>query len=586
MTDASSDPVPTGMTASRRSVLQASIATALTAVAGPSKAATPFFKLYMMIPNSQPARMVWGTLAAQQMARIGIDVVSSFVPFTVIAPRRSRGDGKTHVDGGWDCYLERYYYNSIEPSPLALFGSKQMPPNGQNFYYVDDPEIDRSLTAVSGSLKQEDRLTAYHAFEKRWYDIQPMTILFYPADVIAVNPKLKGFDATTYNPVFFPQPERWTIEGAGDNATAAFASWPAPSSLIPMFTIGYHESNIFGPVYNRLFEYRSWEDKTLVPSLAASHTMSEDGRHWVLTLRQGVKWHSGEEFTAADVKFTWDTMLNKAYGSQMQGTTEQVFGGPGAYKVTGKYEITVDLPAYNLEFLNSVLGAFAIMPEHAYKDIKPEAMRGHASSTWVGSYTVKTSDGKSYTARGGIGTGPWIPQGFDASRKAYRYVRNESYWKPHTGNVKTFFVVNISGTDSALSALKAGEIDAHDPMYDIGPVVSTIDPSWGKVVSFDSYKWQHICYNLKHPVFGVGIDTPLGRKDPSRAAEAAAYIRQAISHAMPRDQIVKEIAGGFGNPGTVPMAWSAPEYDHETLKPIAYDLDLAREFMVKAGYTY
>jgi ABC-type transport system substrate-binding protein len=575
----------TGIT--RRAALQTSLAAAAVATtASPSRAAAPFFKLYMMIPNNQPARMAWGTLAAQQMTKIGIDVVSSYVPFTVIAPRRTRGDGKTHVDGGWDCYLERYYYDSIEPSPYQLFGSTQMPPNGPNYYYVDDPEIDRSLLAVSNSLKASDRLAGYHAFEKRWYDIQPMTILFYPSDVIAVNPKLKGFNATTYNPVFYPTPESWTIEGGGSNPTSAFASWPEPSSLIPMYCIGYQESNIFGPVYNRLYEYKSWDDKSLVPSLATGYTMSDDGKHWVVTLRQGVKWHSGEEFTAADVKFTWDTMLNKAYGSQMQATVAQILGSPDSYKITGKYEITVDLPTYNLSFLNSIMAAFAIMPEHAYKDIKPEAMRGHVASTWLGSYTVKTSDGKSFTAHGGIGTGPWIPQGFDPSRKAYSYKRNEAYWKPHTGNVKTFYVVNINGTDACLSALKAGEIDAHDPMYDIGPVVGTIDPSWGKVLSFDSYKWQHICYNLKHPVFGIGTETPLGKKDPSRAAEAAAYIRQAISHAMPRDQIVKQIAGGYGNPGTVPMAWSAPEYDHDMLKPISYDLDLAKQFMEKAGYTY
>ncbi|HEV2674751.1 MAG TPA: ABC transporter substrate-binding protein [Aliidongia sp.] len=581
----SAEPSPR-RTVSRRTVLQASLATALTAVAGPARAATPFFKLYLMIPNSQPARMVWGTLAAAQMSRIGIDVVSSFVPFTVIAPRRAGGEGKTHVDGGWDSYLERYYYPSIEPSPYTLFGSTEMPPSGQNFYYVGDKEIDRSLLAVANSLHDSDRLQAYHDFEKRWYDIQPMTILFYPQDVIAVNPKLTGFDATTYNPTFYPQPEHWTIDGAGADGTAAFASWPPPSSLIPMYTISYHESNIFGPAYNRLYEYRSWQDKTLIPALATGHTMSDDGKHWVVALRQGVKWHSGEEFTAADVKFTWDAMLNKAYSSQMQATCSRVFGDPSAYKVTGKYEITVDLPAYSLDFLNTILGALAIMPEHAYKDIKPEALRSHSANTWIGSYTVKTSDGKSFTAHGAVGTGPWIPTGFDPSRKAYGYKRNEAYWKPHTGNVKTFYIVNINGTDAALSALKAGEIDAHDPMYDIGPVVSTIDAGWGKVVTFDSYKWQHICYNLKHPVFGVGTETPLGKSDPSRAAEAAAYIRQAISHAMPRDQIVKEIAGGYGAPGTVPMAWSAPEYDHDLLQPIAYDLDLARKYMEKAGYTY
>ena len=82
-----------------------------------------------------------------------------------------------------------------------------MPPNGQNFYYVDDKEIDRSLGAVDSSLNEADRLKAYHDFEKRWYDIQPMTILFYPQDLVAVNPKLSGFDATTYTPTFYPQPE-------------------------------------------------------------------------------------------------------------------------------------------------------------------------------------------------------------------------------------------------------------------------------------------------------------------------------------------------------------------------------------------
>ena len=92
-----------------------------------------------------------------------------------------------------------------------------------------------------------------------------------------------------------------------------------------MYSIGYSDSNVFGPAYNRLYEYRSWQDKTLIPSLASGHTMSDDGKHWVVMLRQGVKWHSGEEFTAADVKFTWDTMMNKAYGAGIpEDTTRKI----------------------------------------------------------------------------------------------------------------------------------------------------------------------------------------------------------------------------------------------------------------------
>ncbi|MGE0717302.1 MAG: ABC transporter substrate-binding protein, partial [Alphaproteobacteria bacterium] len=364
----------------RRDFLRTVGATAAVSAAGTTvlsrsaRAAPPFFKLYFMIPNNQPARMIWGTLAAQQMVKIGIDVVSSYVPFTVIIPRRTTGAGKPHPEGGWDAYLERYYYSSIAPLPNTLFHSKAIPPNGPNFYYINDPVLDAAMDEYASTADDAKRMAAIRAFSKRWYDTEPMTILFYPEDVIAINPKMKGFTSTTFNPVFYPDPENWTIEG-GDGS-AAFASWAPPSTLVPMYSSGYNESNIFGPVYDRLLMYDSWDSKKLVAGLAESWTTSPDGKKWVLKLRQGVKWHSGEEFTAEDVKFTWDVILDKAYATQNQAGFAKVFGDGGAYKVTGKHEITVDLPEYTILFKELVLGATAIMPKHAYQDIKPEAMRG------------------------------------------------------------------------------------------------------------------------------------------------------------------------------------------------------------------
>ena len=554
--------------------------------ATPVQAEEPFFKMYFMIPNSQPPRMVWGTLAAQQMTKLGIDVVSSYVPWSIITPRRNSGNGKTHPDGGWDAYLERYYYNSIQPTPNTLFHSSLFPPNGRNYYYVDDPIIDKAMEDYSGAIEDAGHMDAIKRFQKRWYDIEPLLILFYPEDVVAINPNLEGFDSTTFSPVFYPRPENWTIKGAGDTPQGAFASWPQPNSLIPMYSMAYFESNIFGPVYNSLLEYDNWENKKLVPALAESYTVSDDGKHWVIQLRKGVKWHDGEDFTANDVKFTWNCAMDKKYTSPWKGIMEGVFGSTDAIKVTGKHELTVDLPKYTILFRDTIMGAIKIMPEHAYKNIKPESMRSHVVSSWLGEFNVTTSDGKQYTAKGGIGTGPWIAKGYDPAKKAYKMEKNPNYWKETPGNVKTYYVVNISGSDAVLSALKAGEIDAHDPMYGVESLVKTIDHSWGKVLKFDSYKWQHICLNLKHPVFGTGVDTPLGKNDPSRAAEAAAYVRKAMSLVMPREQIVKEIANGYGKVGTVPIPYSSAEYDHDILKPIPYDLELAKKYMEKAGYKY
>src|SRR5246127_1965095 len=52
--------------------------------------------------------------------------------------------------------------------------------------------------------------------------------------------------------------------------------------------------------------------QSIVPDLATSWAWSEDGKDLTLPLRQGVKWHDGKPFTAADVKCTWDLVAEKS----------------------------------------------------------------------------------------------------------------------------------------------------------------------------------------------------------------------------------------------------------------------------------
>src|SRR6266566_3860490 len=69
-------------------------------------------------------------------------------------------------------------------------------------------------------------------------------------------------------------------------------------------------------VYNNLVMYKQDEPqnsmKSIVPDLATSWSWSEDGSELFFKLRQGVKWHDGKPFTAADVKCTFDLLLGKA----------------------------------------------------------------------------------------------------------------------------------------------------------------------------------------------------------------------------------------------------------------------------------
>ena len=65
-------------------------------------------------------------------------------------------------------------------------------------------------------------------------------------------------------------------------------------------------------MYNQLVRFEP--DMTPVPELAESWQVSPDGLTWTFKLRQGVKFHDGQEMTSADVKFTFDRLFEKSPG--------------------------------------------------------------------------------------------------------------------------------------------------------------------------------------------------------------------------------------------------------------------------------
>src|SRR5215211_7918558 len=77
------------------------------------------------------------------------------------------------------------------------------------------------------------------------------------------------------------------------------------SVLMPMMAV-MNNLVVFNPKQqlNRL--------DNIVPDLAESWTVGEDGKDLTFKLHQGVKWHDGKPFTAADVKCTFDLLLGKA----------------------------------------------------------------------------------------------------------------------------------------------------------------------------------------------------------------------------------------------------------------------------------
>src|SRR5207244_10701311 len=75
-------------------------------------------------------------------------------------------------------------------------------------------------------------------------------------------------------------------------------------------------------MYNQLVRFEP--DMTPVGELAESWEVSRDGLAWTFKLRQGVKFHDGQELTSADVKFTFDRLFEKSPGKSDFIAVDQV----------------------------------------------------------------------------------------------------------------------------------------------------------------------------------------------------------------------------------------------------------------------
>lgn len=207
----------------------------------------------------------------------------------------------------------------------------------------------------------------------------------------------------------------------------------------------------------------------------------------------------------------------------------------------------------------------------------------------VGITSVKSQQNNTYTAYGPIGTGPYIYMGTDPETGAVKLVRNDNYWNKEalqnagSFEIQEFDLQYINGSHAAIEALTAGNVSIISPYYRINNLSAVSSLGLDYVAVYAGAVFQ-MNLNNRHPTFGTGKDTPLGQADTSRAAEAARYVRQAISHLIPREEIIDAAFSGAATQGVITgLCPTSVGYD-ETLEPYSCNLTLAKQLLTQAGY--
>ncbi len=196
-----------------------------------------------------------------------------------------------------------------------------------------------------------------------------------------------------------------------------------------------------------------------------------------------------------------------------------------------------------------------------------------------------------------MGNGPYKYVSFDPSLSTSYLTRNDNFLDfPVNGKtalqargvfqVKNYDVKTVKGADVAITDMTTGAVDVLDSQYNLPGSQPSFLQNWGanKEAVYDAYGIQEMGFNMQHPIIGTGVDTPLGKADASKAALAAKYVRQAISHAIPRQLIIQQLLNGYGSPGITSAVTPAMDGYNTNLVADDFNLTESRQLLQLAGY--
>ncbi|MDH5461325.1 MAG: ABC transporter substrate-binding protein [Candidatus Bathyarchaeota archaeon] len=579
------------------------------------------FKVTIIAPgNANMVRRQWGEMFANSLRQLGIDARVVFLGWTGVFDRVLTPPldivGKTWDEGGYDIQLVGWAPGLLpEPRQLYYGGDPAFfAPTGQNYPLWNNSEANALLDTFITSTDPDVQIQSLQAWQSLFYNEVPASQIFYSSTPAVVTPELGG---PALSDTVTGSGEGWLYfnvqvdpEWLTGKTEVVYASTGEIESLIPPLSKSWYDTIINSAIFNGLAEVAPDLSDLAIPALLTGWTASENGFKWTWTCRSGVKWHDGEDFSADDVVFSLWALMNADAGSQFKRYYQSVYGdnvkftytdassttlgtGTRVGNITAVNATTVEvwLPELALDkpygYFDPYLLTFAnnIIPKHIFENMDPLAWTDSPFNTGVGAITI---DGTTYT--GPIGTGPYKWEEYDAVNQLVHLEKFADYWDKTAleasglFGVTDYYIRFIADKTPALAALKNDEVDMLDPNYQMQIDIPTIDPAWGKVLLQEGAGRQEIGYNMRHPIFGTGVDTPLGQSAPSRAAEAARYVRTAFDYAVPRHLIIDNLLGGFGQPGATPILPTQPYYN-SAISPRPYDLSKAAEYLEKAGYT-
>jgi ABC-type transport system substrate-binding protein len=294
-------------------------------------------------------------------------------------------------------------------------------------------------------------------------------------------------------------------------------------------------------------------DGKIVPDLAEKWDVLDDGRTYRFTLRQGARFHDGDEVTAEDVKRSAERALHPSAPNPYSSYFESIAGYDdftakktdhlAGVVVEGRYVVTFHLKEPDATFL-PVLGCVFLRP------------------------TCKSAGDRYTDGWQACGAGPFkLPaDGWDRGRSV-SLVRHDGYFRPGEPRLDGFRFLFHVGFLPQRFKLERGELDVMRDFLMPDALRLQADPRWAPFGEFEADK----------QIAGEAMNNEMPPFDNVE-------IRRAVSAAIDRDQLALVRAANL-HAANQPIPPGVFGYD-ASLPGQKYDYEAALEHMRKAGYPY
>ncbi len=282
---------------------------------------------------------------------------------------------------------------------------------------------------------------------------------------------------------------------------------------------------------------------TEVPSLR-NGGIGRDGRTIVYHLRHGVVFSDGAPLTAADVKFTWQQIMNPLNNVPNRVPSDEVV----AMDTPDPYTVVVHLrapfaPFIGTFFLDGSTPNGAILPKHLldrYRDLNHIPFNSHP-----------------------VGSGPFVVSSWEPGNQL-TLTANAKYWRGVPA-LREILLKIIPDQNSLLTALRSHEID-FDYDAPVAQYRTLLSVQGYRVTTEPSFSLEHIKFNCASPLLKDG------------------RVRQAIAYAIDWHRLFRDVYLGLGVPGMADVRPDSWAYNPAATQ-YPYDPQRARSLLASAGWT-